>query len=71
MLPIEHRFAEVSEAINQHSNHALVDVSLRRWVRPSDRHLPSALVKLSLRELVSTPFIDLIETAATAPRNEI
>lgn len=58
----ELKFAEAKMTFAKHSEHRLADEPLELWVLPSDRHLPTALIRLSLRELLSTSFTKLSST---------
>ena len=58
----EFQFAESKKTFEQHLRHRLADEPLELWVLPSDRHLPSALIRLTLRELFSKSFSQLSKT---------
>ena len=58
----ELKFVEAKMTFAKHSEHRLADEPLELWVLPSDRHLPTALIRLSLRELLSTSFTELSNT---------
>ena len=58
----ELQFAAAKAAFQQHSGHPLAEEPLELWVLPSDRHLPSTLIGLPLRHILSTPYSHLAQT---------
>lgn len=56
------RYENARKAFLESKEHWLATQPLERWILPSDRHLPSSLIVLSLRDIFEKPYHALLET---------
>ena len=56
------RYENARKAFLESKEHWLATEPLERWSLPSDRHLPSGLIVLSLRDVLEKPYHKLLET---------
>lgn len=56
------RYENARNAFLESEEHWLAAEPLERWSLPTDRHLPSSLIVLSLRDILEKPYHTLLET---------
>lgn len=56
------RYEDARKVFFESKDHWLAGEPLERWSLPSDRHLPSSLIVLPLRELLEKPYYALLQT---------